>query len=160
MRRRRTPAARALTHSCCALVWLLRAAALLVLVVPIVLVVGLSFARDAYVAIPPSGYSLRWYANIVAERDFLPAFAVSLEVALIVTAVSVSAGTLAACGLYRWDPPRRRWVELALASPVMVPLPMVLGPGAPVTMLAAVPVPVPVMRTVPAPLAPPPQVVP
>ena len=122
MRRRRTPAARALTHAGRVVVWLLRAGALLVLVVPIALVVGLSFARDAYVVIPPSGYSLRWYANIVAERDFLPAFVVSLEVALIVTAVSVSAGTLAACGLYRWDPPGRRWVELALASPVMVPL--------------------------------------
>src|SRR5439155_10806315 len=93
-----------------------------VLLAPIALVGVLSFARDAYPAIPPTGYSLRWYANILAERDFGPAFLVSLRVALIVTAVSVAAGTLAAYALRRREVPGRRWIELALASPLMVPL--------------------------------------
>lgn len=66
---------------------------------PILLVVLLSFSGDAYTTLPPASYSLRWYYNVFARREFVDSFLTSLSVAALVTPISVLTGTLAAYGL-------------------------------------------------------------
>lgn len=122
MRRRRSRGARWVRGLCFAGVGLARALAILLLLVPIGLVVFLSFGADAYTVIPPSGYSLRWYANIVAQPEFGPAFVTSVQVAVIVTVVSLVLGTLAAHTLARGRLPGRAVLETLLYTPIMVPL--------------------------------------
>ena len=103
-------------------VWAARGLAILLLMVPIGLVIFLSFAADAYSAIPPRGYSLRWYLNIFAQPEFVPAFLTSLRIAAVVTAVSLVLGTLAAYALYRHEIPGGGFIEVVLYAPIMVPL--------------------------------------
>lgn len=103
-------------------VWLLRAMAFMLLFVPIALIIVLSFAADRYTVIPPTGYSVRWYLNILEQEEFISGFLTSLRIALIVTPASVIVGTLAAYALWK----RRTWigtfVEPLLFSPIMLPL--------------------------------------
>jgi putative spermidine/putrescine transport system permease protein len=122
VRRRRTRLARVIRAGGFAAVWLARALAVLLLVVPIGLVMFLSCGADAVTVIPPTGYSLRWYANILKQPEFLPAFVTSLQVAALVTVIAVVLGTLAAQALARGAVPGRRLLATALYSPIMVPL--------------------------------------
>jgi len=104
------------------LVWALRACALLLLLVPIVLVVISSFGTDAYTTIPPSGLSLRWYANIFARDEFVSSFLASLGIAAIVTPISVTVGTLAAYGIWKYRLRLAPVLETLLMSPILLPL--------------------------------------
>ena len=99
-----------------------RAVAVLLLTAPIALVVFLSFGAEQYTVIPPGAYSLHWYRNILLQREFIPAFVTSLEIALVVTAISLSMGTPAAYALRRYAVPGRRVLEAALLAPITVPL--------------------------------------
>lgn len=105
-----------------AAVWAARAVAVSLLILPIALVIFLSFGADAFTVIPPIGYSLRWYRNIFLQPEFVPAFLTSLQIAAVVTGVSLVIGTLAAYSLYRYDIPGRGFLEVMLYSPIMVPL--------------------------------------
>ncbi len=99
-----------------------RLVAILLLLVPIGLVIVLSFGAEQYTVIPPRAWSLRWYRNIFIQPEFLPAFLASLQIAAVVTAVSLLLGTLAACALARHAIPGRRGLETALQAPITVPL--------------------------------------
>lgn len=103
-------------------VWLLRLAAFALLFLPIALVIVLSFGADSYTVIPPSGYSMRWYANILERGEFVSGFLTSLYVAAITTPVSVTIGTLAAYGLWRHPSPTARSLESVMMLPVLLPL--------------------------------------
>ena len=121
MIRRRSASVRALGALARTLVWAARALAIALLLVPIALVVVLSFGAEQYTVIPPGAYSLRWYRNIVSQPEFVPAFVTSLKVAVIVTAVSLVAGTLAAFAIARYRFPGRDLIETLAAAPITVP---------------------------------------
>lgn len=122
MQRRRSSASSIRCAVGRAAVWLLRCSALLLLFVPIALVMLLSFGADAYTVLPPNGYSLRWYANILEEPQFIEGFTTSLLVALIATPCAVIGGTLAAYGLWLNRTWFTRTVESVFLAPIMVPL--------------------------------------
>jgi putative spermidine/putrescine transport system permease protein len=88
---------------------------------PVIFVSWISFFRDEIVAFPPSGYSLRWFANAWNSRVFFRGFALSLEVALFAMVVGVTLGTLASLALVRARFPGREAAKLVLLSPLIVP---------------------------------------
>lgn len=107
-------------------VWFIRTAALLLFLVPLALVFWLSFSADNFSAIPPSGYSLRWYRNILQVPQLYEGFLLSLKIAVIVTFVSLIVGTLAAYGQWRYPLLPDRIMENILSLPIMIPL-VVIG---------------------------------
>lgn len=102
--------------------WTLRAAAFILLFLPILLVVVTSFSGDAYTILPPRSYSLRWYWNVFARQEFVSGFGTSLSVAAISTPLSVCIGTLAAYGLWKHPAPGARALETLLMAPILLPL--------------------------------------
>ena len=63
--------------------------------VPLVLVVLISFSADSYLTFPPSGWSLRWYAELLGNREFVDAALNSLIIAVAVTVLKT--GSSVAC---------------------------------------------------------------
>ncbi|HVZ45593.1 MAG TPA: ABC transporter permease [Ramlibacter sp.] len=122
MRRPRSAGRRALGRAASGSVWAIRAGALALLFVPILLVIVMSFAGDAFNSLPPSTYSMRWYANVFAREEFVSGFFTSLAVAAIATPVSVASGTLAAYALWKHPLPGARALETVLMSPILLPL--------------------------------------
>ena len=51
--------------------WSVNALVCLFLLAPILVVIVASFSRDAYLAFPPKGLSLRWYQEFLGSRDFV-----------------------------------------------------------------------------------------
>lgn len=103
-------------------VWGLRGSAFVLLFLPILLVVLMSFGADAYAILPPRSYSLRWYFNVFARNEFVSSLMTSLSVAAISTPLSVIIGTLAAYGLWKDPRPGARALETTLMSPILLPL--------------------------------------
>jgi putative spermidine/putrescine transport system permease protein len=100
-----------------ALFHLLVAAMLVFLLAPVLLVVPMSFSADRVLIWPPSGFSLRWYAQIAHERGLLEAARNSLVLAVIVTAVTLAISLPAALALDRW----RDAIMALLTAPLLLP---------------------------------------
>jgi len=88
---------------------------------PTVVVIAVSFNPTAILSFPPSGFSLRWYANVLGYPQFQRAAVNSLLVTGGAVALALPIGTLAAVALERG---RLRspnlWATLLL-SPLVVP---------------------------------------
>ncbi len=97
------------------------AGAFVFMVLPIALVLWLSFFNNEILSLPPEGYSLRWYGEMFSQRQFISGFGTSLEVALLATAcgllVTLPASFALARGQFRG---REAFLQL-LMSPLIVP---------------------------------------
>jgi len=102
--------------------------ALAFIVLPIVLVVWLSFFSNEILALPPEGYSLRWYSALAQQRQFLGGFWTSFHVALLATFAGLLVTIPASFALARIRFPGREAVLNLLMSPLIVPA-IVIGGG-------------------------------
>ena len=91
------------------------------IVLPVVVVIPLSFSDAQYLAFPPPAYSVRWYREVLASDAWLRAGITSLQVALATMVAATGLGTLAALGLVRHRFPGRALMSAFLVSPMVVP---------------------------------------
>ena len=125
------------------------AAVFLFLIAPILIVIPLSFNVQPYftftekmLTFDPSGYSLRWYdqlltfgmqyadhardsswwADVWANAKWVNAAKNSIIIGFFATIVAAMLGTLAALGLSRPEMPYRRTIMAILISPMIVPI--------------------------------------
>jgi putative spermidine/putrescine transport system permease protein len=97
-------------------------AVLLYLVLPVLVVVPMSFSSSRYLQFPPPGLSLRWYVNYLGDPEWTGATARSLVVAALVTAICTVVGTAAALGLVRGTFRGKQLVNGLIVSPMVVPV--------------------------------------
>lgn len=102
---------------------------LLFMLLPVIVVVAISFGASASYQFPPHGVSLRWFAAFLDNPIFSDAlFRISLPLGLAVAAVSTAIGTLAAIGIARGGLPGRRMISVLFVAPVIFPQ-ILLGVG-------------------------------
>ena len=112
--------------------WSLRVGAWLVLfflILPILVIVPLSFNAEPFfsftqgmLTFDPEAYSLRWYAAIVENENWMLAIQNSFIVGIFATLIATALGTLAAVGLASPNMPFKRAIMALLRSPMIVPL--------------------------------------
>jgi putative spermidine/putrescine transport system permease protein len=93
----------------------------IVLLAPLVVVVGASFSASQFVSFPPQGFSLAWYRKVLSSSDYLAAAAVSLEIALLVTASATLVGGAAAIAIHRRRLPGSELLASLFLSPLILP---------------------------------------
>jgi putative spermidine/putrescine transport system permease protein len=98
------------------------------MVLPIALVLWLSFFSNEILSLPPEGYSLRWYGEMIRQRQFISGFWTSLDVALLATACGLLVTLPASFALTRTQFRGREAVLQLLMSPLIVPA-IVIGSG-------------------------------
>lgn len=111
--------------------YVLRAGTILTLaflILPILVIIPLSFSDGSFLAYPIRGYSMRWYAHLFASDDWMATIRSSLIVAPFATLVATVLGTLAALGLTRGEFAGKAVVMAFLISPMIVPV-IVVGVG-------------------------------
>ena len=87
---------------------------------PVVVLVLFSF-QDGRLPVPPlKGLTLKWYAEILADKGLMSAFGNSLIVALLSSAIAVTLGFLAAYGLARHRLPASGVMRGLLIAPMTV----------------------------------------
>ena len=105
--------------------WLLRAACvgvLLFLLLPILVIVPLSFSDSSFLAYPIPGWSLKWYRNLFESAEWTRAAKNSFIVAPAATLLATVLGTLAAVGLARTQFAFKGTVMSLLIAPMVVPI--------------------------------------
>lgn len=100
-------------------IWL--AAVYAFLYLPIFTLIVLSFNASPVVT-TWGGLSLRWYQELVNDREILNGFSLSLEIAFLTACASVVLGTLAAIALHRFKRfPGRTLLSGMVNSPLVMP---------------------------------------
>ncbi|MFA7530108.1 MAG: ABC transporter permease [Castellaniella sp.] len=112
--------------------WTLRLwawAVLFFLILPILTMIPLSFNAEPFFSftrgmlqLDPAAYSLRWYADIFENPNWMLAIRNSFIIGICATIIATSLGTLAAVGLASANMPLRRLITALLLSPMIVPL--------------------------------------
>lgn len=95
---------------------------LLFLVLPILIVVPMSFSNARFLTFPPPGYSLRWYEAFFGNPAWMQAARVSLGVALATALGATVIGTAAAYALTLSGSRLARSLTVILLLPLIVPI--------------------------------------
>ena len=93
----------------------------LYLVLPSLIVVPMSFNADNLLRFPPHGFSLTWYEAYFTREDWRSATWNSFAIALAVTVLATTLGTLAALGLVRGRIPLRNLYIFLMLTPMIAP---------------------------------------
>jgi putative spermidine/putrescine transport system permease protein len=101
----------------------------LFLVLPILVVIPLSFNPEPYFSfttsmllLQPEGWSLRWYREVGESAQWRLALRNSVTIAIIVTPVATALGTAAALGLRHLDGSARTLAAAMLGAPLVIPV--------------------------------------
>lgn len=95
---------------------------LLFLMVPVLIVVPMSFSDARFLQFPPQAWSLRWYEAYFRSAEWMDATRVSLVTAACTTLVALPLGIAAAYALNASTVRFVRWLQLVLLMPLMVPV--------------------------------------
>jgi putative spermidine/putrescine transport system permease protein len=104
-----------------ALLACLGVAALIFLVLPIFIVIPMSFSASRFLAFPPPAWSLRWYKEYFGSAEWMLATAVSLRAAATTCLLATPMGVAAAYAIHT---SKTRVTEIAYALlmlPLMIP---------------------------------------
>jgi len=88
---------------------------------PVVVVVASSFTASDYLAVPPKGFSLKWFTAVFENPDYITAFKTSLMLAMVSTIGSVAIGCAAAYALIRRVVPAANTIASLLMAPMAFP---------------------------------------
>jgi putative spermidine/putrescine transport system permease protein len=105
--------------------WALRAACagvLLFLLLPILVIIPLSFSDSSFLVYPIPGWSLKWYDNLFTSPEWSRAAKNSFIVAPCATLIATVLGTLAAVGLARANFAFKGLLMSLLIAPMVVPI--------------------------------------
>lgn len=91
------------------------------LLMPVLVVIPMSFSDSAFLQFPPKAFSTRWYEQLINDPTWIESALVSLRVAVLSTICAVVLGVLAAMGLVRGKYPFRGALTALLLAPVIVP---------------------------------------
>lgn len=104
-------------------------AVLFFLILPVLVVIPLSFNSEPFFTFTPGmltlqadAYSLRWYEGILTDPNWILAIKNSFIIAFFATIVATTLGTIAAVGLSSGNLPLKRFITALLLSPMIVPL--------------------------------------
>jgi hypothetical protein len=88
---------------------------------PLAVVVAMSVSDSYFVSFPPQGFTLKWYVQILQDRDFLAALKLSCLLALSTTIGSLLLGVPAAIALTRASFPGQTLLKGLVLSPLIFP---------------------------------------
>ncbi|WP_313473813.1 ABC transporter permease [Stutzerimonas kunmingensis] len=101
---------------------ILCALVLLFLIVPVLVIVPLSFNSGSFLVYPLQGFSMRWYEALFSSADWMRSLKNSMLIAPAATFFAVVLGTLAAVGLTRAEFRGKALLMTILISPMVVPV--------------------------------------
>ncbi|MCG8355759.1 MAG: ABC transporter permease [Kiloniellales bacterium] len=94
---------------------------LLFLVLPVLIVVPMSFSDTNYLAFPPKGFTWRWYEEIFTESIWTRPAWLSIRIAVLTAVFSTVIGTAAAFAIVRGRFKGKSAVRLFIVSPIIAP---------------------------------------
>lgn len=88
---------------------------------PLVIIAMTSIGTENYIAFPPKGFSLQWFANVFKSKAFVSSMTTSFVISGIATLVALIIGVPAAYGLSRYDFKGKGIIKSFFFSPLIIP---------------------------------------
>lgn len=104
------PVAQVLTWVICAL-----------MIVPILIVMTVSFGKSSYMVFPPTSFSLRWYDEFFSSPEWMSSLGSSLLIAILASAIATTLGFLGAYSLVRGRYGHKKLIVSFCLLPLIVP---------------------------------------
>jgi ABC-type Fe3+/spermidine/putrescine transport system ATPase subunit/ABC-type spermidine/putrescine transport system permease subunit II len=102
---------------------------LVLIILPVIMIVPISFGAGSAIVFPPKELSLEWYRNLVADPRWGRDALLSLQVASLATLLATVVGTAAAIGISRVENKAlSKFLKMFFIAPMIVPL-MVISVG-------------------------------
>jgi putative spermidine/putrescine transport system permease protein len=101
--------------------WTVTGVVVLALLAPLVITLAVSFSASPVFNLPPPALSTRWYERVWRLRELMPSVRLSVEIALLSTAVALVIGTLCAIALARGTFSGKTALTTFMVSPLMMP---------------------------------------
>lgn len=101
--------------------WVIAAMVVVFLLGPLIVTVVVSFTSSSVYTLPPPEWSLRWYEALARKSGLTDAVWLSVQIALLSTAVSLVLGTAAAMAVVRGRFRGREAIATFAVSPLMMP---------------------------------------
>lgn len=95
---------------------------MILLVIPTLIVIPMSFSDSQYLEFPPTNWSTRWYESYVNSPEWMNATFTSLKAAFLTMLVATPIGVVAAYGLHTSGVRLVRVAFVLLITPMMVPV--------------------------------------
>ena len=95
---------------------------MLLLIIPTVIVVPMSFSDSQYLEFPPSHWSLRWYEEYFDSAKWMRSTMTSFQIGVLTMLVATPLGTMAAYALYVSEHRAARTIFVFLITPMIVPV--------------------------------------
>lgn len=111
-----------ITHKRRLWLYAIAAVVMVLLVVPTLIVIPMSFSDSQYLEFPPREWSLRWYEEYFDSRKWMRATGTSLKVGLLTMLVATPLGTAAAYALFVSGHRAARALFMFLITPMIVPV--------------------------------------
>jgi putative spermidine/putrescine transport system permease protein len=92
------------------------------LIIPILIILPMSFSGARFLAFPPPSWSLRWYQEYLTSASWMQATRVSLTVAVCASVIATVIGTAAAYALNLTQSRLVRSLQALLLLPLIVPI--------------------------------------
>ena len=96
--------------------------AMFFLLAPSLLVVPMSFSDSRFLEFPPREYGVRWYENYLFSVEWMDATRISFLAAFLTVMLATPVGTAAAYALHVSGIRFAQLLQLALTTPIMVPV--------------------------------------
>ncbi len=93
----------------------------LFLILPIFVIIPISFSSARFLQFPPQGFSLQWYADYFGSRTRISATLLSFKVGIITMLCATFFGTLASLALVRGNFKGKKLIYGILLSPLIIP---------------------------------------
>jgi len=101
--------------------WVVAATVVAFLLGPLIVTVVVSFTSSSVYTLPPQDWSLRWYVAASRKSGLAEAVGLSLQIAVISTALALILGTMAAISVVRGRFAGREAIATFAVSPLMMP---------------------------------------
>lgn len=101
---------------------------LLFLILPLFIVIPISFSSATYLEFPPKGYSLKWYKMFFGSGMWMTALMNSIKIGILTSLLSCALGIPAALTLTRQKYKRADLIYSFLISPMIIPV-IIVGIG-------------------------------
>lgn len=111
-----------ITHGDRLWLYLVAAIIMMLLVIPTLIVVPMSFSDSQYLEFPPSNWSLRWYDKYFGSSKWMRATVTSLQIGVLTMLVATPLGTAAAYALFVSGHRAAKGIFMFLITPMIVPV--------------------------------------
>ncbi|EPC01469.1 ABC transporter permease [Litchfieldella anticariensis FP35 = DSM 16096] len=95
---------------------------LVFLILPVLVVIPMSFSDSRFLSFPPPGYSVRWYDTFFSNLGWMSAAKTSLTVAIATTLIATPVGVAAAYAINCSTHWSMRYLKIVLLLPLIVPI--------------------------------------